>query len=85
MTPEQRVLRSRLGAHTSWANTTDRSARTEAARRAAWNRFDRLADPEGVLSDEERSRRAEHLRRANFTRMALASSRSRAAKKKRAA
>jgi hypothetical protein len=40
-------------------------------------RFEREADPAGVLDPAERARRAEHLRRAYFTRLALASSRAR--------
>jgi hypothetical protein len=39
LTPEQRRLRARLAAHESWANTEDRSARTEAARKAFNDRF----------------------------------------------
>jgi hypothetical protein len=44
-------------------------------------KFEREADPQGVLDPAERARRAEHLRRAHFTRLALASSRARAARK----
>jgi hypothetical protein len=44
-------------------------------------RFEREADPDGVLDPTERARRAAHLRRAYFARLALASSRARAAKR----
>jgi hypothetical protein len=44
-------------------------------------KFEAEADPDGRLPDEERRRRAEHLRKAHMARMALASSRARAARK----
>ena len=77
LTPEQRSLRARLAAHVSWANTTDRSARTAAARRAALARFEEEVDPEGVLPPQERAQRAASARQAYFTRLALRSVRAR--------
>jgi hypothetical protein len=50
LTPAQRSLRARVAAHTSWASTSDRAARTAAARKAANDRFARQVDPEGALS-----------------------------------
>jgi hypothetical protein len=44
-------------------------------------RFEREADPDGTLDPAECARRAEHLRRAYFAKLALASSRARAARK----
>lgn len=73
MTPEERKARAKLGAHTSWANTVDPTARTEAGRRAAELRFEKQADPDGVLPPEERARRAGHLRKAFYARIQLAS------------
>ncbi|MDE3205152.1 MAG: hypothetical protein KGQ66_13155 [Acidobacteriota bacterium] len=70
-----------MGAHESWARTQDRSARTAAARQAFRDRFEREVDPEGVLSPAERSRRAEHARRAYYRRLAAASAKARAARK----
>jgi hypothetical protein len=58
LTPAQRSLRARIAAHASWANTSDRSARTAAARRAALDRFERQVDPNGALPAEERALRA---------------------------
>ena len=81
MTPEQRVMRARIAAHTRWANTDDRSAATEPARRAFADRWERLVDPDGVLDPDERARRAEHAKRAHFQRMALRSAQSRARKR----
>jgi hypothetical protein len=83
MTPEQRRLRSQAGAHTMWANTLDRTARTAAARKAAMDRFERQVDPDGALSPAERAKRADNARQAHMTRMALASSLARAKRKKR--
>lgn len=77
LTPEQRSLRARLAAHVSWANTTDRAARTAAARRASMDRFDRLVDPDGVLPPAERAIRAAHARKAYFARLALRSAQAR--------
>lgn len=83
MTPEERTARAKLGAHISWANTTDPTARTEAGRRAAGMRFEKQADPDGVLTPQERARRAGHLRAAFYARMQLASATAR--RKKNAA
>ena len=77
LTPEQRRLRASIAAHTQWAKEADPTARTATARKAFMERFEREADPDGVLDPAERARRAEHLRRAYFTRLALASSRAR--------
>jgi hypothetical protein len=78
LTPEQRTLRAQLAAHESWARTTDPATRTAAARKAANDRFKRqVRDEHPNLDDREVARRAEHLRRAHFARMALASSRAR--------
>lgn len=73
----ERVMRAQIAAHVSWANTTDRPARTAAARKAALDRFERQVDPDGVLTPAERAVRAEHARKAYFTRLALLSARSR--------
>lgn len=80
MTPEQRALRSRIGAHVSWAGTADRSARTAPARQRFLDRFEREVDPDGALLPHERAVRAEHARKAYFARLAM---RSAAARRKR--
>jgi hypothetical protein len=72
-----RALIARQAAHLSWASTADRSARTSHARAAAWDRFERNVDPDGVLTPDERARRAEHARKAYFQALALKSVRSR--------
>jgi hypothetical protein len=82
LTPEQRTLHARAAAHAQWAKERDRTARTAKARGAFMTRFEREVDPEGVLDPIERARRAEHARKAYFLRLALASSRARAARKR---
>jgi plasmid maintenance system antidote protein VapI len=83
MTPEERQARAELGAHTSWAKTTDRTARTAKARKAATARFERQArelHPEA--SEEHITRVAKHLQKAHQARMTLASVKARRAKAK---
>ncbi len=77
-TPAQRALIARIAAHHSWAKTADPTARTAPARRALLDRFERQVDPDGVLPPAERARRAEHARKAYFTRLALRSAHARA-------
>ena len=57
-------MRARIAAEISWSRTADRSARTRPARQAFLKRFERQVDPDGKLSPEERTRRAEHALRA---------------------
>lgn len=75
--PSERTLAGRIGAHESWAHTPDRAARTAPGRAAFAAKFERLADPDGTLPPRERAIRAEHLRKAHFHRLALASARAR--------
>ena len=67
--PAERKLIASIAAHQSWANTTDRTARTAKARAAADARFLAEADGDPV--------RAEHLRKAYFQRLALKSAQAR--------
>ena len=76
MTPSERSLRARLAAHMLHAQVDSRD-HTEPARQAFLNRFEHQVDPEGVLSDGERKRRAEQAKKAYFTRLALRSAQSR--------
>lgn len=75
--PNDRVLQARIAAHASWARTVDRAARTAKARAAMASTFERQVDPDGVLTPEERAVRAEHARKAHFTRLALKSAQAR--------
>jgi len=74
-------IAGRIGAHESWARTEDRAARTAPARRAALARFERQVDPDGVLPEAERARRAEHAKKAYFARLAMKSAASRSRQK----
>ena len=77
-TPAQR---GRIGAHVSWSRTIDRTARTEPGRKGFLARFELEVDPDGVLPESERMRRAEHARKAYMQKLALAS----AARRRKAA
>lgn len=77
LTPALRTQRARIAAHTSWANTSDRSARTANARAAFLDRFEDQVDPDRVLGADERRRRAESARKAYFAALAYKSSLSR--------
>lgn len=65
----ERRLASQIAAHTSWAQTTDRSARTAPARAALDQRFLDEAGGDPI--------RAHHLRAAYFKRLALKSAQAR--------
>jgi hypothetical protein len=75
-TPAERALRARMAAHHKWAKT-DPVAGTAKARAAFLDRFELEADPDRNLAPAERARRAEHLRKAYFTRLAYASAKAR--------
>ncbi len=65
----ERRLAATIAAHTSWANTEDRTARTAPARLALDQKFLDEAGGDPV--------RAAHLRKAWFARLALKSAQSR--------
>lgn len=69
LTESERRLRSTIAAHESWAQTTDRAARTAPARRALDQRFLEQAGGDPI--------KAAHLRKAHFARLALKSAQSR--------
>lgn len=77
MTAAERTLRAQVAAHESWARTTDRAARTEPARRAMLQRFERQVDPEGKLAPAVRAKLAENARQAYYKRLAYLSARAR--------
>ena len=76
-TPEERSLRSQIAAHEKWAKCDDPSAATAPARSAFLKRFEFEVDPDGALDPAERTRRAEHARKAYFKRLALKSAKAR--------
>ncbi|MFH8496675.1 hypothetical protein [Streptomyces coeruleorubidus] len=77
----ERHLRAQIAAHELWANCDDPAAHTAPARAAFMAKFEHSVDPGGVLTPEERARRAAHARQAYFQRLALASSKARATRK----
>jgi hypothetical protein len=81
MDAQDRSLRARLAAHTSWANTLDPQSRTAKARAAANDRFEKQArELHPDATDEQIARVAAHLKSAHAQRMALASAKARRAK-----
>lgn len=67
-------LNGRIGAAERWGHSTAQERRdgTRAARVAQMKRFEKLADPDGVMSEADRIKAAEHLRRAHMLRMSRA-------------
>lgn len=80
-TAKMRSMRGRIGAFESWARTPDRAARTWPARKAAFDRFEREVDPDGMLTPQERAKRAEWARKAHMQRLALKSAAARRRRK----
>jgi len=77
VTPTERSLAARAASFASWKKTSDPAARTAPAREAANRRFEVEVDPDRVLSEEERQRRAAYARREYFARLALKSAQAR--------
>jgi len=71
------ALRGRIGAYALHARHDPRQT-TAPARAAFLKRFEHDVDPDGVLPEAERLRRAECARKAHFARLALKSARARA-------
>lgn len=82
LTPFERALRGRIGAHLLHA-THDSLRLTARAREAFLAGFERQVDPDGLLPADERRRRAAHLRAAHFARLARRSAMVRAKRKQR--
>ncbi len=75
LSPELRSLLARAAANSSWARTYDRAARTYPAREAALRRFEKQVDPDGLLTADERTKRAEYARKAYMQQLAVRSAR----------
>jgi hypothetical protein len=73
---------ARMGAHALHAKYDSRDL-TAPARSEFLSGFERGVDPEGVLSPEERARRAAHARKAYFMGLALKSAKARAQRPER--
>lgn len=79
--PDNKLI-STLGNHVRWAQTDDRTGATAPAREAFRDRFIREARERfGDLPGPELARRAESLRKAYYTRLALKSAQARRARK----
>lgn len=81
MTDEQKALRARIAAHTSWAATKNRTARTEPARRAALARYEDQVDPDRTMSEKDRRLAAESARKAHMLRISMLGVEARARKR----
>jgi hypothetical protein len=70
--PERASLLGRIGAHIAHSRHDSREL-TAKARATFLDKFEQEVDPDGVLSPEERQRRAQHARSAHMARLALLS------------
>jgi hypothetical protein len=77
LTQAQRIMRARIAANTRWS--TSGASTVQADKRLA--RYAAEVDPGGKLPEAERLALARKRRRAHMQRMALASSKARAARK----
>lgn len=81
MRENHRHVAGRLGAHRSWANTVDRSARTRPARRRSPSsieyHLERLPAKFDDATHEQRLAAAEAAKRAYFAELAVKSARAR--------
>lgn len=82
LTPAERSLRGRMGAYVVHARYDPRQT-TAPARAAFLKRFFDEVDPDRVLPEPERLRRAAAARKAYFTRLAFLASRRRRQRKSR--
>jgi hypothetical protein len=62
---------AQIAARSRWAKEADRRKATKAAQRGLRAKFEREADPECVLSPEERAYRADQLMKAHMLRLSL--------------
>jgi hypothetical protein len=84
MATKRQRAQARSAVYSSWARTPDWPKRTAPARKAFLARFERLVDPDGVLSPDERERRAEQARKAYFTTLSRKSAEARRRRQKAA-
>lgn len=76
LSPELRSQRARIAALTRWSREDPGPATAKA--RAGFNAgFELLVDPDGVLPEHERLRRAEAARKAHMARLAFKSAKAR--------
>lgn len=78
LSPAERVLRSRAGAYKQHSLGRTNTGPARAAYDARWAK---LVDPDGVLDEAERERRAFYAKKAHYTDMAYRSARARSGKR----
>jgi hypothetical protein len=66
-TPEQRSLVASIAAHSGWAKPGSKERR----RAQIVAQYELLADPDGVMSPEERAEAGQHLLKAQMARVSL--------------
>jgi hypothetical protein len=79
LTPQERSARSRIAAHVLHSKY-DSKELTAPGRKAFLERFEKQVDPNDELPGAERKRRAEHARKAYFSRLGYLSGRARRAR-----
>lgn len=76
LSPSDRSIRARCGAHALHSQHDSREV-TAPARAGFMRRFEDEVDPDRVLSESERARRAQHAMKAHMARLALKSAQAR--------
>ena len=76
LSPNERSLRARIGAHAQHAKHDARET-TSKARQAFASRFEQQVDPDNTLDPAERAKRADHALKAHMTGLALRSAQAR--------
>ena|SRR5215203_4109227 len=84
MPPEEAALRGRIGAHRLHASHDPRETTRKARERFLANFLDQV-DPDRLLPEAERLRRAEQANKDHFAKLALASARARAQRSRQVA
>ena len=77
LSPGQRTERAKIAANARWGREIDRLAATKPGRDAAFQKLLHEADPEGILSEAERLKRAKNLQAEQMARIRLAASKAR--------
>jgi hypothetical protein len=65
-------LSAKAAAHSSWVKTPDRAARTARARAAAEARIEKLVDPDGLMTKENRAKAVANARKLHPLKMSQA-------------
>ena len=69
LTAAERRARAQIAANARWGKEPDRLGATKPGRDAAWQKLLHEADPEGILSDSERLKRAKNLQQEQMARI----------------